>query len=223
MGRTNKSNDEPGEIPPGKHPPKRSRKKAEPPAGELTPEQIASGIQGVTTGDHLLTPLSPALPELEALHPTPFARHDTPENPNGPIHERNGKPNEAEALRPPFEPTPSHVERIRPTGPRKRTPDDLFSIYVSKDITVSKDADLNFMVESRKELTDRQMARLNAMGFEDVSERQDGSSWLANTLSLRKFEPATAALLMEEINNLGPELDGKYQRLAQGSPESRRR
>ncbi len=89
--------------------------------------------------------------ESEDHHDTPLP----PENPNGPIHERNGKPNEAE---PPFEPTtPSFAAKVRESAPIYRpVPEDFFPAW--------RDAQAGIRVHKR---TNRNGSSTVAIQFSD--------------------------------------------------------
>lgn len=106
----------------------------------------------------------------------------------------------------------THVERLRPTGPAERNGEPA-PTYTSEKVRISWNGD-SFVAEVNKELTDREIAMLNKLGFDDVSG--DGTQWMVNVHDLRRSDPHTYDRLWEGINNLGPLLDGKYDRLMAG-------
>src|SRR5207248_1214297 len=102
-------------------------------------------------------------------------------------------------------PQPESESPHRPTGPRKRAVNEPGSLYTGPNIRVTMDAD-TFMVEAKRPLTTAEQDRLVAIGLDDVSDHQDGSTWLGP-----KTERAKAM-----IQQIAVEIDGKAERLAHG-------
>lgn len=89
-------------------------------------------------------------------------------------------------------------------GPRSRAPGEAGTTYVGKNFDIDYDGN-SFMITAKKPFTTAQQDRIVAAGFDDVSEAQDGSLWLAQRWQVAKTGT--------DINVLAVVLDGKAERL----------
>ncbi len=96
------------------------------------------------------------------------------------------------------------TDSVRQLGPRKRQPGESGTIYVCPNVHITMDAD-SFMSDAKKPLTTAQQDRIVAAGFDDVSENQDGSLWLATKWQVKQTGT--------DINILAVVLDQKGERL----------
>jgi hypothetical protein len=113
---------------------------------------------------------------------------------------------EMKALAERLEAPPPERETIPFTtrGPRRREPGEAAATYDGPNIRVTLDGD-TWMIDAKKSLTMAQQDRIVAAGFDDVSEAQDGSLWLAQKWAVAKTGT--------DMNVLSIVLDGKGERL----------
>lgn len=141
---------------------------------------------------------------------------------------------EAEELVEPDAPMPQPESFVERFAPRKREPDEQLPFYSGESVRVSKDPERwkdlprSFSIEISRPLTNQTRdgqtmyvssdwyRKLTGYGFDDISDKGDGSLWMADVPQLMEGRPETLKILMERLNGLGPQLDGKFERLAGG-------
>lgn len=117
---------------------------------------------------------------------------------------------------------PGYVSRVRPDGPKKRAVGDEIVIYRGENIVLSRvvtneDDDYYLSVKKptgetvdgeRMFLPPAKVDRLIAAGFNEISDRGNGSEWSAPTQRVNE--------LGVDLNILAVVMDGKGERLAAG-------